>query len=52
MALSTFDLLNITFYSLGRNPLRSALTTLGVFMGVAAVSATLQVGNISRDAIA
>ncbi|MCC5661747.1 ABC transporter permease [Nostoc sp. XA010] len=52
MALSSFDLLNITFHSLGRNPLRSALTTLGVFMGVAAVSATLQVGNISRAAIA
>ncbi|MDZ8185432.1 MAG: ABC transporter permease [Nostoc sp. ChiSLP02] len=52
MALSAFDLLDITFRSLGRNPLRSGLTTLGVFMGVAAVSATLQVGNISRTAIA
>lgn len=51
MALSTIDLLNITFRSLGSNPLRSALTTLGVFMGVAAVSATLQVGTISRAAI-
>jgi putative ABC transport system permease protein len=52
MALSAFDLLNITFNSLGRNPLRSVLTTLGVFMGVAAVSATLQVGTISRAMIA
>jgi putative ABC transport system permease protein len=52
MALSAFDLLDITFRSLGRNPLRSALTTLGVFMGVAAVSATLQVGTISRNVIA
>lgn len=52
MSLSPFDLLNITFHSLGRNPLRSSLTTLGVFMGVAAVSATLQVGNISRAVIA
>ncbi|MEC4811772.1 MAG: ABC transporter permease [Scytonema sp. PMC 1069.18] len=52
MALSAFDLLNITFRSLGKNPLRSALTTLGVFMGVAAVSATLQVGTISRTMIA
>jgi putative ABC transport system permease protein len=52
MGLSPLDLLNITFGSLGRNPLRSALTTLGVFMGVAAVSATLQVGNISRVVIA
>lgn len=52
MSLSPLDLLSITFSSLGRNPLRSALTTLGVFMGVGAVSATLQVGNISRAAIA
>jgi putative ABC transport system permease protein len=52
MSLSALDLLGITFRSLGRNPLRSALTTLGIFMGVAAVSATLQVGNISRAAIA
>lgn len=52
MGLSPLDLLQITFSSLGRNPLRSGLTTLGVFMGVAAVSATLQVGNISRATIA
>ncbi|MEH2171298.1 ABC transporter permease [Nostoc sp.] len=52
MALSSLDLLDITFRSLGKNPLRSGLTILGVFMGVAAVSATLQVGNISRTAIA
>ncbi|MBW4625854.1 MAG: ABC transporter permease [Brasilonema octagenarum HA4186-MV1] len=51
MSLSPLDLLNITFRSLGKNPLRSALTALGVFMGVAAVSATLQVGNISRAVI-
>ena len=52
MSLSPFDLLNLTCRSLGGNPLRSALTTLGVFMGVAAVSATLQVGSISRAVIA
>ena len=52
MSLSPIDLLDITFRSLTRNPLRSALTTLGVFMGVAAVSSTLVVGNISRAAIA
>ncbi|GAA6618024.1 ABC transporter permease [Scytonema sp. NUACC26] len=52
MGLSPLDLLDITFRSLGSNPLRSTLTTLGVFMGVAAVSATLQVGNISRAAVA
>ncbi|MGH8002385.1 MAG: ABC transporter permease [Brasilonema sp.] len=52
MSLSPLDLLDITFRSLGKNPLRSGLTTLGVFMGVAAVTATLAVGNISRAVIA
>ena len=52
MGLSPLDLLDITFRSLAKNPLRSGLTILGVFMGVAAVSATLQVGNISRAMIA
>ncbi|NMG21421.1 ABC transporter permease [Brasilonema bromeliae] len=52
MGLSPLDLLDITFRSLGKNPLRSGLTALGVFMGVAAVSATLAVGNISRAVIA
>lgn len=52
MSLSPFDLLNLTCSSLRSNPLRSALTTLGVFMGVAAVNATLQVGSISRAVIA
>ena len=52
MGLSPFDLLNLTYRSLHSNPLRSALTTLGVFMGVAAVNATLQVGSISRAVIA
>jgi putative ABC transport system permease protein len=51
MSLSLFDLLNITCNSLKGNPLRSTLTTVGVFMGVAAVSATLQVSNISRAVI-
>jgi putative ABC transport system permease protein len=46
--LSPFDLLLLTRKSLLGNPLRSGLTTLGVFMGVFAVSATLQVGDISR----
>ncbi|MGL5060024.1 MAG: ABC transporter permease, partial [Microcoleus sp.] len=52
MSLSPTDLLSLTCNSLLGNPLRSALTTVGVFMGVAAVSATLQVGNISRAVIA
>ncbi len=51
MGLAFFDLLALTCDSLRGNPLRSALTTVGVFMGVAAVSATLQVGNISRAVI-
>ncbi|MEG4800873.1 ABC transporter permease [Microcoleus sp. ARI1-B5] len=52
MSLSPLDLLRLTCISLSGNLLRSALTTVGVFMGVAAVSATLQVGNISRAVIA
>lgn len=52
MSLSPLDLLRLTCLSLSGNLLRSALTTVGVFMGVAAVSATLQVGNISRAVIA
>ncbi|MBW4681792.1 MAG: ABC transporter permease [Microcoleus vaginatus WJT46-NPBG5] len=51
MSLAPFDLLALTCNSLRGNPLRSALTTLGVFMGVAAVSATLQVGSISKAVI-
>lgn len=52
MGISPFDLLALTCRSLGGNPMRSALTTFGVFMGVAAVNATLQVGSISRAVIA
>ncbi|GAB1538466.1 hypothetical protein NUACC21_11280 [Scytonema sp. NUACC21] len=52
MSLTPFDLLTLTSRSLSGNPLRSTLTTLGVFIGVAAVTATLQVGSISRAVIA
>ncbi|AFZ29516.1 protein of unknown function DUF214 [Gloeocapsa sp. PCC 7428] len=52
MSIAPIDLLNITYRSLRSNPLRSALTALGVFMGVAAVSATLNVRSISRAVIA
>jgi len=52
MSLSTLDLIALTCNSLRSNLLRSGLTSLGVFMGVAAVSATLQVGSISRAVIA
>jgi putative ABC transport system permease protein len=50
--MSPFDLLKLTFVSLRSNLLRSGLTSLGVFMGVAAVSATLQVRTISSAIIA
>jgi len=52
MGLNPLDLLHITWLSLTGNPLRSGLTALGVFMGVAAVNATLQVGAISQTEIA
>ncbi|MCT7966411.1 ABC transporter permease [Laspinema sp. D1] len=52
MSLSIFDLIRISCDSLRGNRLRSALTTLGVFMGVTAVSATLQVRTISTAVIA
>ncbi|MFM6201920.1 MAG: ABC transporter permease, partial [Dolichospermum sp.] len=42
------DLLFVTFNSLRSNPLRSFLSSLGVFMGVFAVSGTLQVSDIGR----
>lgn len=51
MSLKLTDLLKLTYISLRGNPLRSGLTSLGVFMGVTAVSATLQVGNISAAVI-
>uniref|UniRef100_A0A7C3VP88 ABC transporter permease n=1 Tax=Planktothricoides sp. SpSt-374 TaxID=2282167 RepID=A0A7C3VP88_9CYAN len=52
MSISTIDLIRLTFLSLRGNLLRSTLTTLGVFMGVGAVSATLQVRSIGRAVIA
>ena len=52
MSLSPKDLINLTCKSLFSNRLRSGLTTFGVFMGVAAVNASLQVGAISRNIIA
>lgn len=42
------DILSVTFNSLRSNPLRSFLSSLGVFMGVFAVSGTLQVSDIGR----
>jgi putative ABC transport system permease protein len=42
------DLIFLTFKSLQSNPLRSFLSSLGVFMGVFAVSGTLQVSDLGR----
>ncbi len=52
MSLSPFNLISLSCQSLIGNPVRSGLTTVGVFMGVAAVSATLQVRYISQAVIA
>ncbi|MDY7052267.1 MAG: ABC transporter permease, partial [Limnospira fusiformis LS22] len=52
MSLSIFNLLGLSCQSLIGNPLRSTLSAVGVFMGVAAVTATLQVRNISESVIA
>ena len=51
MPLSPLDLLKMSVRSLCSNPTRSFLTTLGTFIGVAAVNATLQVANISKATI-
>jgi putative ABC transport system permease protein len=51
MALSPRNLLLVTLNALRGNPIRSVLTTVGIFMGVLAVNGTLQVQTISRDII-
>ncbi|MGC9524920.1 MAG: ABC transporter permease [Limnospira sp.] len=51
MSLSPFNLFGLSCQSLMGNPLRSTLSAVGVFMGVAAVTATLQVRNISETVI-
>ena len=51
MSISIPDLITITCKSLYSNSLRSGLTMLGVFMGVAAVNATLNVGSITDTQI-
>ncbi len=52
MSLSPLDLISMTSSSLRGNLLRSSLTTLGVFMGVFAVTASLQVRSISSQVVA
>ncbi|NEQ46088.1 MAG: ABC transporter permease [Leptolyngbya sp. SIOISBB] len=51
MALSPADLILTTFRDLGGNWVRSGLTTLGIFMGVAAVNATLNIEAITAAQI-
>ncbi|CDM94592.1 MULTISPECIES: ABC transporter permease [Limnospira] len=51
MSLSIFNLLGLSCQSLMGNPLRSTLSAVGVFMGVAVVTATMQVRNISEAVI-
>jgi putative ABC transport system permease protein len=51
MAISLPDLLKLTWRSLQSDWVRSGLTGLGVFMGVAAVSATLNIADITNAQI-
>lgn len=51
MAIAPWDLIKLTWRSVWSNPVRSGLTTLGVFMGVAAVSATLNIASITNAQI-
>lgn len=52
MALSPVDLTFTTLRALSGNWVRSGLTALGIFMGVAAVNATLNIEAISQVVIA
>ncbi|MBS0016739.1 MAG: ABC transporter permease [Arthrospira sp. SH-MAG29] len=51
MSLSILNLFGLSCQSLMGNPLRSTLSAIGVFMGVAVVTATMQVRNISEAVI-
>ena len=48
MSLAPPDLIRFAYLSLKGNPVRSLLSTVGVFMGVFAVSATLEARNIGQ----
>jgi len=52
MGLPLTDVLKMTWRSLSSDFVRSGLTTLGVFMGVSAVSATLNIQSITAAQIA
>lgn len=51
MALALSDLVVTTFRDLGGNWVRSGLTALGIFMGVAAVNATLNIEAVTTAQI-
>jgi putative ABC transport system permease protein len=51
MGISTRNLVTITIKSLYSNPVRSGLTLLSIFMGVAAVSTTLNISSITEAQI-
>src|SRR5262249_9159284 len=51
MALSPASLLRLGVDALARNRMRSALTVLGIVIGVAAVIATLAIGQGARAAV-
>lgn len=51
MTIALSDLLKLTWRSLQSDWVRSSLTGLGVFMGVAAVSATLNIAEITNTQI-
>lgn len=52
MSLAPPDLLRFAYLSLKGNPVRSLLSTLGVFMGVLSVSATLEARNLGQAFLA
>jgi putative ABC transport system permease protein len=52
MGIAIKDLLRLTWKSLSSDFIRSGLTTLGVFMGVAAVNATLNIQSITTAQLA
>ena len=49
--MTLFDILFTALRGIGNNALRTALTTLGVIIGVASVIATLALGNGARAAV-
>ncbi|NET10581.1 MAG: ABC transporter permease, partial [Symploca sp. SIO2B6] len=52
MSLTPPDLIRFAYLSLKGNPVRSLLSTVGVFMGVLAVSATLEARNLGQAYLA